>query len=183
MTMRGPGFLVVAAAAALAGGAAFAQIPLFNVVTGEPLDLSFALEEGRDTEAVTTFLQTGVNIYNEKADVLPSGEELYLTACSGCHGHLAEGKIGPGLNDDYWTYQGNDTDAGLFRTIYGGAQGQMGPQYGHLTLDEMLRVMSWIRHVYTGAPETATWLTAEQRAAFAPYVPPPHAEDPDGGPD
>ncbi|ODN71807.1 cytochrome c(L), periplasmic [Methylobrevis pamukkalensis] len=160
--------LLCLAGLALAGTAG-AQIPLFNVVTGEPLDLSYALEEGRDTEAVKTFLETGVNIYNENPETLKKGEEVFLTACSGCHGHHAEGKIGPGLNDDYWTYPGNDTDAGLFRTVFGGAQGQMGPQYGHLTLDDMLLSMSWVRHIYTGDPATATWLTPEQQATFKPY--------------
>lgn len=169
--------ILVAATSALAF-AATAQIPLFNVVTGEALDLSYALEEGRDTEAVKTFLATGVNIYNENPDFLKQGEEMYLMACSGCHGHHAEGKIGPGLNDGYWTYPGNDTDPGLFRTVYGGAQGQMGPQYGHLTLDEMLLAMAWIRHVYTGDPSTATWLTPEQQKSFKPY--PKTHEDPNG---
>ncbi|WP_075217371.1 cytochrome c(L), periplasmic [Mongoliimonas terrestris] len=157
---------------------AAAQIPLFNVVTGETLDLTYALEEGRDTDAVKTFLSTGVNIYNENPEFLPKGEEIYLMACSGCHGHHAEGKIGPGLNDSYWTYTGNDTDEGLFRTVFGGAQGQMGPQYGHLTLDEMLLSMAWVRHIYTGDPSTATWLTPEQRTTFKPY--PKTHPDPNG---
>lgn len=148
---------------------AAAQFPLFNVVTGEPLDLADALPDGRDTEAVRIFLSTGTNIYNENPATLAKAEDMFLTACSGCHGHLAEGKIGPGLNDDYWTYPDNATDKGIFMTVFGGAQGQMGPQYGNLTLDEILLVISWVRHLYTGAPETATWLTAEQRANFKPY--------------
>lgn len=158
--------------------AALAQIPLYNVVTGAPLDLSEALEEGSDTEAVQVFLAEGLNIYNENEDHLAEAEEVYLTACSGCHGHLGEGKIGPGLNDSYWTYPENKTDAGLFRTVFGGAKGQMGPQYGHLTLDEMLLSMAWIRHIYTGDPQTAKWLTPEQRESFEPY--PKTHEDPNG---
>ena len=85
------------------------------------------LPEGRDTEAVKRFLETGVNAYNEVKACLPKGEEIYLTSCSGCHGHLGEGKVGPGLNDAYWTYPKNKTDKGLFETIFGGAQGMMGP--------------------------------------------------------
>jgi hypothetical protein len=34
-----------------------------------------------------------------------------------CHGHIGEGKIGPGLADNYWTYPQNTTDAGLFSTV------------------------------------------------------------------
>ena len=82
---------------------------------------------------------------------------------------MAEGKLGPGLNDSYWTYPKNETDKGLFETIYGGAQGMMGPQYGHLNLDEMLKVMAWTRHLFTGDPSEAVWLTREQRQSFKPY--------------
>ncbi|QOG06259.1 cytochrome c(L), periplasmic [Aureimonas sp. OT7] len=160
----------------LAGGAALAftfaaaaQMQFSHTVEGTPLDLSFAPEDGRDTEAVKAFLQTGVNQYNEQPEALKEGEELYLTACSGCHGHVGEGKLGPGLNDSYWTYPKNETDKGLFETIYGGAQGMMGPQYGHLNLDEMLKVMAWTRHLFTGDPSEAVWLTREQRQSFKPY--------------
>ncbi|MCS0504725.1 cytochrome c(L), periplasmic [Ancylobacter mangrovi] len=148
---------------------AHAAIMLTNTVTGQPLDLSEAPEEGRDTEAVKTFLQTGVNIYNEKAACLPKGHELFLSMCSGCHGHYAEGKIGPGLNDSYWTYPKNETDQGLFETIFGGAQGQMGPMYGTLTMNEMLLVMAWIRHLYKEDPKGAVWLTSEQRSRFKSF--------------
>lgn len=164
--------LATAFGAALIAFGAAASIQLFNTVDGAPLDLSEALEEGRDTDAVKAFLQSGINPYTGDDAVLPQGEELFLTACSGCHGHYAEGKIGPGLNDAYWTYPKNETDKGLFETIFGGAQGQMGPQYGSLTLDEMLKTIAWIRHLYTGDPASAVWLTAEQRAAFKPYEKP-----------
>lgn len=137
--------------------------------TGQPLDLNLAKEEGRDTEAVKHFMATGENLYNEDSEALPQGEELYLTMCSGCHGHLAEGKIGPGLNDSYWTYRKNKTDVGIFETIFGGARGQMGPMYRNLSLDEMLHVMAWVRHLYTGDPSTATWLAEEKRQHFTPY--------------
>ena len=141
-----------------------------HTVTGANLDLGDAAEEGRDTQAVKSFIETGINLYNENPSCLPSGAELYLTACSGCHGLAAEGKLGPGLNDNYWTYPKNMTDKGMFETIYGGAQGQMGPMYGALTLDEMLLVMAWVRHLYTGDPSEATWLSEEQRQSFKPYA-------------
>jgi cytochrome c-L len=142
-----------------------------NTVTGEVLDLSQGLPEGRDTPAVKEFLETGRNPYNENASCLSAGSEIFLSACSGCHGHVAEGKIGPGLNDDYWTYPKNTTDKGLFETVFGGAQGQMGPQYGSLSLNDMLLVMAWVRHLYTGPPNGAEWLSEEQRRTFKPYSP------------
>lgn len=164
--------LWLAAALAALGTAASAigSMTFYNTVEGTPLSLSDAPEEGRDTEAVKTFLDTGVNIYNENPEALKEGETLYLGMCSGCHGHYGEGKIGPGLNDDYWTYDVNREDTGLFSTIFGGARGQMGPMYGALNLDEMLHTMAWVRHLYTGPADTATWLTEEQRATFKPFT-------------
>ena len=171
--------LLIAAGVVATGttAAALGSITFYSTTEGTPLNLEDAPEEGRDTEAVTEFLNTGVNIYNENPEALEAGEELFNGMCSGCHGHLGEGKIGPGLNDDYWTYDVNNTDEGLFATIFGGARGQMGPMWGALTLDEMLRTMAWVRHLYTGPAESATWLTPEQQAAFKPYVAPPRKHE------
>lgn len=162
-------YLIGAALAGFTAAAAMAAPQLYNMVDGSPLDLSLAKEEGSDTKAVQEFLDTGVNIYNEDADVLDEGKALFASACSGCHGHYGEGKLGPALNDDYWTYPRNAEDAGLFSSLFGGLSGQMGPMWGSLTLDEMLKVMAWTRHLYTGDPENASWLTEEQREAFTPF--------------
>jgi cytochrome c-L len=146
-----------------------------NTITGEDLKvLETAAPEGKDTEAVKRFLETGVNAYNEVKACLPKGEEVYLTSCSGCHGHVGEGKVGPGLNDAYWTYPKNKTDKGLFETIFGGAQGMMGP-HNDLPLDELLKAMAWIRHLYTGDVAEADWLNPEQKKVFKPYKPEAHA--------
>lgn len=147
-----------------------------NTITGEEMDvLGTSPEEGRDTPAVKKFIETGVNPYNEVKACLPKGEEVYLTSCSGCHGHLGEGKVGPGLADSYWTYPKNVTDKGLFETIFGGAQGMMGP-HSDLPLDETLKGMAWIRHLYTGEASTAEWLTPEQQKEFKPYKAEAHAD-------
>lgn len=151
--------------------AAAAQQQFYNAVDGSPLNFDDAMEEGRDTEAVKEFMATGVNMYNEDPEVMADAEEIYNTMCSGCHGHYAEGKIGPGLNDSFWSYEMGKTDVGLFSILYGGASGQMGPMWGSLTLDEMLLAMAWVRHLYTGDPKTATWLTPEQRESFTPFKP------------
>jgi cytochrome c-L len=144
-------------------------LDLRSTVTGEPLDLSLAQPEGRDTPAVKQFLQTGKNPYLEDRSCLGKGETLFLTACSGCHGQVGEGKIGPGLNDNYWTYPKNETDQGIFETVFGGARAQMGPHYGDLNLDEMLLVEAWVRHLYTGPVEDAPWLNAAQKKSYKPY--------------
>lgn len=140
-----------------------------HTITGEVLDLADALPQGRNTPGVNEFLRSGVNPYNEDPSCLKAGEQIFLSACSGCHGHIGEGKIGPGLNDDYWTYPQNATDAGLFSTIFGGAQAQMGPQSENLTLDEMLQVMAWVRHLYKDDVIQAPWLSPEQKSKYKPY--------------
>jgi cytochrome c-L len=157
--------VTVGAAGALAQGMTF-----YHTITGEDLKIPDSTKpEGRDTEGVKSFLQTGINPYNEVGACLHEGEQTYLASCSGCHGHLGEGKVGPGLNDAYWTYPKNKTDKGLLETIYGGAQGMMGP-HNDLPLDETLKLMAWIRHLYTGDVAEAEWLTDEQRAKFKPFV-------------
>ncbi|WP_348534797.1 cytochrome c(L), periplasmic [Hyphomicrobium sp. D-2] len=143
--------------------------PFRNTITGDILDLNIAPKDDPEPPAVKQFLETGVNPYNEKAECLPLGNFLYLSSCSGCHGHVAEGKVGHGLNDAYWTYPKNRTDKGLFETIYGGAQGMMGP-HSDKSINEILNIMAWIRHLYAEDPKKARWLTPEQREVFKPYV-------------
>jgi cytochrome c-L len=142
---------------ALITGTASAEITFRNAITGQPLDMSFA-KKGGDSPAFKQFLQDGRNPYNGDKDAVQKGHDLFMTACSGCHGHNAEGKLGPGLADDYWTYPANATDQGLFEVLFGGANGMMGPQYVNLNTDEMLLIMSWIRDIYKGDPQKAKWL-------------------------
>jgi cytochrome c-L len=143
------------------------QLVFRNTVTGDVLDFSFG-KKGEKTEAVEHFLNTGENLYHSDNDAIKAGESLFMTACSGCHGHHAEGKLGPALGDDYYTYPKNATDKGMFETMYGGARSMMGPQYNNLTKDEMLKIIAFVRSVYWGAPEKAEWLTEEQQANFTP---------------
>ncbi|MGU3662991.1 cytochrome c(L), periplasmic [Methylobacterium sp. A49B] len=164
--------------AALAyGGAVLAQpqagpqtgIQFHNTITGEVMDTSEGKPGGRDTKAVQTFFQTGKNVYIDDKSCLRNGESLFLTSCSGCHGHLAEGKVGPGLNDNYWTYPANTEDVGLFSTLWGGANGMMGPHNEDLNPDEMLQVIAWIRHLYTGPVKDAAWLSDDQKKNYKPF--------------
>jgi len=150
-------FTAASLSLALLSTAAIAEITFHNAITGETLDMSVA-KKGGDTEAFKQFKETGKNPYNGDAEAVKKGHDLYMTACSGCHGHEAEGKLGPGLGDDYWTYPANATDKGLFELLFGGANGMMGPQYVNLNTDEMLLIMSWIRDIYQGDPKKAKWL-------------------------
>jgi cytochrome c-L len=116
-----------------------------GTLSGDVLDLS-PMEGETFTAEAKHFLATGENPYSGNAEEVKKGYTIFSTACSGCHGHLAEGKLGPALADDYWTYPKNETDKGIFETIYGGAAGMMGPQQGRMTVDEILHVIAWIRH-------------------------------------
>ena len=123
-----------------------------DTVSGNPLDFT-GLEE-KETPEVVSFKATGVNPYDKDAEAIKRGGVIFSTACAGCHGHLAEGKLGPSLADDYWTYPKNETDKGIFETVFGGANGMMGPQRGLLTQDEILHVISWLRALERGDIKT-----------------------------
>lgn len=157
----------VVTAAAVIPMKAEAQVTFRNAISGQPLDFSFG-KKGEETEAVKTFKQTGHNPYNGESDAIRAGENLFSTACAGCHGHHMEGKLGPALGDSYWTYPQGRTDKGLFEIIYGGARSMMGPQRNNLSINEMLQVMAFVRSSYWGKPENALWLTEDQRQDFEP---------------
>jgi cytochrome c-L len=146
---------------------AIAEPTFRNAITGMPIDFSFG-KKAEPTEAVKHFMSTGENNYNQNEEVIKAGENLFATACSGCHGHHAEGKLGPALGDSYWTYPGGQTDKGLFEIVYDGARAMMGPQRNNLTVDEMLTVMAYVRSIYWGEPEKALWLSEEERAKLIP---------------
>lgn len=148
---------VVAIGAALTLPQASAEITFRHAVTGETLTFEYG-KAGGDTDAFKKFKETGKNPYNTDQAMIEKGHSLYLSACSGCHGHEAEGKLGPGLADDYWTYPRGATDVGLFEILWGGAQGMMGPQSTNLNSDEMLQIMAWLRSIYKGDPSKAEWL-------------------------
>lgn len=150
-------FLLPLVVVTCASGALQADEVFRHAVTGEVLDLAEG-KPGGDTDAFRNFKTTGKNPYNADQPAIEQGHSLYLTACSGCHGHEAEGKLGPGLADDYWTYPRAATDVGLFEILFGGAQGMMGPQYVNLNSDDMLKVMAYLRSIYTGDPAEAEWL-------------------------
>jgi len=117
-----------------------------GTISGDILDMAPKVEGEVVTDQQKQFMATGENPYRGNSEAIKKGYNIFSTACSGCHGHLAEGKLGPALADTYWTYPKNETDKGLFETIYGGAAGMMGPQQGLLKVDEIMHVMAWIRY-------------------------------------
>jgi cytochrome c(L) len=73
------------------------------------------------------------------------GKKLFLkTGCYACHGHEAEGAVGPDLTDDEWIYQ--PTDAMIFNTISRGRTGTVMAPFGdQLKPDEIWKIVEWLR--------------------------------------
>lgn len=153
-----------------AGQVVVAQPVFRNTATGDVLDVDgISPRAGRNTPAVKKFMATGADPYVEVAGCLPLGEEIFVESCSGCHGRIGEGKVGPALNDSDWIYAKNKTDKGIFETIFGGAKGLMAPHGHDLELDDVLKLIAWVRHLQKDDVKDADWLTAEQKKAFTPF--------------
>jgi cytochrome c(L) len=73
------------------------------------------------------------------------GKKLFLkTGCYACHGHEAEGAVGPDLTDDEWIYQ--PTDAMIFNTINRGRPGTVMAPFGdQLKPEEIWKIVEWLR--------------------------------------
>lgn len=164
------GMMAIAMASLLSETHASSQLNFTNTATGEALDIEgTARRGGRNTPAVKTFMNTGVDPYVEVLGCLPLGEQLFVESCSGCHGRIGEGKIGPALNDAIWIYAKNATDKGIFETIFGGAKGLMGPHGQDIELDDLLKLIAWVRHLQKDDVKNAPWLTPTQRQEFKPF--------------
>lgn len=169
---------------------ASAAISLTSTADGKPIEIPASQAE---TPAAKEFLNSGKNTYLGNADAIKAGKKVFqLYSCTACHGAKGEGAVGPNLIDDKWNYAKNVDDKGIFETIWAGTAGGMGakgkglmqaddPTQG-LTVDEMLKVVAFIRSNAVGAPkvaekpaeaatpknEAATSATAEPAAAAAP---------------
>jgi mono/diheme cytochrome c family protein len=73
------------------------------------------------------------------------GKRLFLkTGCYACHGHEAEGAVGPDLTDDEWIYK--PTDAMIFNTIAKGRRGTvMAPFADQLSPEEIWKIVEFLR--------------------------------------
>ena len=73
------------------------------------------------------------------------GKQLFLkTGCYSCHGHEAEGAVGPDLTDDEWIYK--PTDSMIFNTIAKGRRGTvMAPFSDQLAPEEIWKVVEFLR--------------------------------------
>ena len=73
------------------------------------------------------------------------GKQLFLkTGCYSCHGHEAEGAVGPDLTDDEWIYK--PTDSMIFNTIAKGRRGTvMAPFSDQLVPEEIWKIVEFLR--------------------------------------
>ena len=73
------------------------------------------------------------------------GKRLFLkTGCYSCHGHEAEGAVGPDLTDDEWIYK--PSDSMIFNTNAKGRRGTvMAPFSDELTPEEIWKIVEFLR--------------------------------------
>ena len=134
--------LLLAACAALASPDS-AVLEFRSTFSDEPLDISPA-EGDTLTEAVRQFHKTAKNAYRGEAEAIERGSTIFLERCAICHGIKANGRMGPSLIDDAYLYSKNNSDKGIFETIYGGAAAAMVPLRGTLSQDDILKVMAYL---------------------------------------
>jgi cytochrome c(L) len=85
------------------------------------------------------------NPFNGNAEAAQEGKRLFLkTGCYACHGHEAEGAVGPDLTDDEWIFQ--PTDAMIFNTIRRGRSGTLMAPFGdQLKTEEIWKIVEFLR--------------------------------------
>ena len=154
---------LILAATAVLPALANAAVSFSSTADGKAITIP---SEMFDTQAAKEFLNTGKNSYIGKADAAKAGKKVYqLYSCGQCHGPIGNGQVGPNLRDDTWNYAKNATDKGIFETIWAGTAGGMGakgkglmladdPSQG-LTVDEMLKVVAFLRTNLDAPAETA----------------------------
>lgn len=85
------------------------------------------------------------NPFAGDAAAAAEGKRLFLkTGCYACHGHEAEGAVGPDLTDDEWIYK--PTDSMIFNTIAKGRSGTIMAAFGdQLKPDEIWKIVEFLR--------------------------------------
>jgi cytochrome c(L) len=106
-----------------------------------------------------TVAQNGkkLNPYTGKPEVIQEGRTLFLqNGCSGCHGVMGGGGMGPPLLGRTWKY-GSD-DETLYKLIKGQIPEQKMPKvFGFLEDDQVWKIITYIRSLYKGDPDKVDW--------------------------
>lgn len=97
------------------------------------------------------------NPYTGDPEAIEAGKALWLeNGCYSCHGHDAEGAVGPDLTDDTWVYK--PTDATLFRAIAKGRTGTNMVGWSHqIQPEDIWRIIAFLRSKYRGDPKKIIW--------------------------
>lgn len=100
--------------------------------------LGFSLNVARGDDEPT-------NPYAGDAAAAVEGKQLFLkNGCYACHGHEADGGVGPDLTDDEWIFQ--PTDVMIFNTISKGRRGTvMAPFSDQLQPDQIWKIVEFLR--------------------------------------
>ena len=97
-----------------------------------------------------------LNPYAGKAEVIAEGEALYKKFnCYACHGMKGGGGMGPNLTDETWQ-TGDGSDLNLLAQIRDG-KGNMPPFKSMLSDDQAWKIISFVRSLYKGKPESVKW--------------------------
>jgi mono/diheme cytochrome c family protein len=85
------------------------------------------------------------NPFDRNAEAAAQGKELFhKMGCYACHGHEAEGAVGPDLTDDEWIFR--PTDSMIFNTIAKGRRGTtMAPFGDQLQPEEIWKIVEFLR--------------------------------------
>src|SRR6185503_6914571 len=85
------------------------------------------------------------NPFAGDAAAAAEGKRLFLKpGCYSCHGHEAEGAVGPDLTDDEWIYK--PTDSMIFNTINRGRPGTVMAPFGdQLKPEDIWKIVEWLR--------------------------------------
>ncbi|MEO8164809.1 MAG: c-type cytochrome [Betaproteobacteria bacterium] len=97
-----------------------------------PLTIAFSADEIR-------------NPFVGDPEAAAEGKKLFLkNGCYACHGHEAEGAVGPDLTDDEWIYK--PTDAMIFNTIRRGRSGTVMAPFGdQIKPDGIWKIVEFLR--------------------------------------
>jgi cytochrome c(L) len=126
--------------------------PLLFCVTKANMRSSFALLPWAGAFAVALLLRFPAhadgelkNPFDGDPAAAVEGKRLFLkTGCYACHGHEAEGAVGPDLTDDEWIYK--PTDSMIFNTIAKGRPGTVMAPFGdQLKADEIWKIVEFLR--------------------------------------
>jgi cytochrome c(L) len=98
-----------------------------------------------------------LNPYTGNAEVIQEGRTLFLqNGCSGCHGVMGGGGMGPPLIGKNWKY-GSD-DETLYKLIKGQIPEQKMPKvFGFLQDDQVWKIITYVRSLYKGDPTKVNW--------------------------